>query len=270
MKRVLIVTLLLLASSAAVAFDNNHAAWNALLKQYVVVAPDGNASAVRYAAVAKDRANLRAYLDQLSSVTADEFAGWSKPQRLAFLINAYNAYTVELILTRYPKLDSIKDIGGWFGSPWKQRFFKLLGEERHLDEIEHGIIRAPGAYDEPRIHVAVVCASIGCPMLRNTAFTADTLDADLADAMRRFLADQSRNRYDARSNTLQVSKIFDWYGDDFARQGDRRKGLLQLFAAHAAELAPQAADRETLLAAITADTVTIRHLDYDWLLNDAR
>ena len=270
MTRALIAALLLFASGSTLAFDHSHPAWEALLKQHVVVAPDGNASAVRYAAVARDRKALRGYLDELSSVTAEEFAGWSKPQRLAFLINAYNAYTVELILTRYPKLDSIKDIGGWFGSPWKQRFFTLLGKERHLDEIEHEMIRAPGAYDEPRIHVAVVCASIGCPMLRNTAFTADTIEAQLADAMRRFLADQSRNRYDARNNALLVSKIFDWYGDDFALQGDRRNGLLKLFTAHAAQLAPQAADREKLLAAIAADSVTIRHLDYDWRLNDAR
>jgi hypothetical protein len=270
MRKLLIAVLLLAASRSALAFDHQHSAWTALLARHVVVAADGNSSTVRYAGMAADRAALRAYLDSLTAVTTEAFSGWSKAQRLAFLINAYNAFTVELILTRHPRLHSIKDLGGFFGSPWKQRFFRLLGQERHLDEIEHEMIRAPGAYDEPRIHVAVVCASIGCPMLRDAAFTAERLDAQLADAMRRFLADRTRNRYDAASNSLLVSKIFDWYGGDFAVGNDVRRGLLTLFARHADVLAPGPAAGDRLLAAVADDSVKIRHLDYDWGLNDAR
>jgi hypothetical protein len=100
-----------------------------------------------------------------------------------------------LILTKYPELESIKDLGSVFSSPWKKKFFSLLGQERSLDDIEHGMIRAPGAFDDPRIHAGVVCASIGCPMLRPEAFTPEKLDAQLDDGMKRFLADGTRNRH---------------------------------------------------------------------------
>ncbi|MEO5697305.1 MAG: DUF547 domain-containing protein, partial [Burkholderiaceae bacterium] len=192
------------SSSAHAAFDHRHSAWDGLLAQQVVLAPGGNASTLRYSGVQKRHADLKAYLADLSEVTAQEYGGWTRPQRLAFLINAYNAYTVELIVTRYPDLRSIKDLGSFLQSPWKQKFFPLLGQQRSLDEVEHEMIRAPGAFDDPRIHVAVVCASIGCPMLRDRAFVAERLDAQLDDAMRRFLSDATRNRFDAGSGTLAV------------------------------------------------------------------
>jgi hypothetical protein len=201
----------------AQGFDHSHAAWNALLAKHVKPFNNGNASAVDYTALKAEQAALKAYLGTLTAVTEADYAKWSKPQRLAFLINAYNAFTVELILTKYPELESIKDLGSVFSSPWKKKFFTLLGQERHLDDIEHGMIRAPGAFDDPRIHVGVVCASIGCPMLRPEAFTPEKLDAQLDDGMKRFLADSTRNRYDAGSGKLQVSKIFDWYGKDFEK-----------------------------------------------------
>lgn len=111
---------------------------------------------------------------------------------MAFLINAYNAYTVEWILTRYPNLKSIKDLGSFLQSPWQKKFFSLLGEERHLDWIEHE--QLPPLYSDPRVHAAVNCASIGRPALRNEAFTATRLEAQLEDGMQRFLADRTRNR----------------------------------------------------------------------------
>ena len=203
------------------------------------------------------------YLDALSAVSEADYRRWSKPQQLAFLINAYNAYTVELILTRYPDLKSIKDLGSVLQSPWKKTFFTLLGQERSLDDVEHGLIRAPGAFDEPRIHAAVNCASIGCPMLRAEAFTADQLDAQLEDGMRRFLADRTRNRFDAAGNTLSVSKIFDWYQGDFEQGHQGFTSLDATFARYADALGdtPQARD------AIRKGGSKIRYLDYDWALN---
>ncbi len=115
---------------------------------------------------------LTAYLQSLSAVTPAQYAGWSKPQQYAFLANAYNAFTIEKILTRYPNLKSIRDFGTVIGNPWKDRFFTLLGKPQHLDGIEHETMRAPGAFDDPRVHVAVNCASVGCPMLSNRAFDA--------------------------------------------------------------------------------------------------
>ncbi|MGD8911013.1 MAG: DUF547 domain-containing protein, partial [Chromatiales bacterium] len=93
--------------------------------------------------------------------------------------NPYNAFTIELILTKYPGIESIKELGGLFRSPWKRRFFTLLGERRHLDNLEQDMIRAFGVFDEPRIHFALNCASIGCPMLRNEAYVAERLDLQL-------------------------------------------------------------------------------------------
>ena len=260
------VTGLALAQSPAASFDHRHGAWDALLKQHVMVAASGNASTLRYAALQAQRPALKAYLDTLSAVSAASYGAWSRPQQLAFLINAYNAFTVELILTRYPDLKSIKDLGSFVQSPWKKKFFQLLAQDRSLDEVEHEMIRAPGVFDDPRIHVAVVCASIGCPMLRNEAFVAERLDAQLDDALRRFLSDRSRNRFDASSGTLSVSKIFDWYRKDFERGHKGYDSLQTLFARHAEALGATPQSQ----AEIRAGRYKLAFLDYDWALNDAR
>jgi hypothetical protein len=265
-----VVSSLPLATAAQDAFDHQHGVWDGLLKAHVVLAASGNASALRYADMQRDREALRAYLTTLSAVPTQDYSAWTSAQQLAFLINAYNAYTVELVLTRYPDLKSIKDLGSFLQSPWKKKFFRLLGTERTLDDVEHGLIRAPGVFDDPRIHAAVVCASVGCPMLRNEAFVANRLDAQLDDGLRRFLSDRTRNRFvtstGASAGTLQVSKLFDWYRKDF-EQGHRGFDSLQtLFARYAEVLADTpAAQRE-----IRAGRARIAFLDYDWSLNDAR
>lgn len=269
MLRRLLLGLAMLACATlarAQGFDHTHAAWSALLAKHVKTFSGGNASAVDYTAIKAEHAALKTYLGTLTAVGEAEYVRWSKPQRLAFLINAYNAYTVELILTKYPELESIKDLGSLFSSPWKKKFFTLLGQERNLDDIEHGLIRAPGAFDDPRIHVGVVCASIGCPMLRPEAFTAEKLDAQLDDGMKRFLADGTRNRYDAGSGKLQVSKIFDWYGKDFEKGHKGYDSLKTTFARHATQLAttPEAQ------AKVRAGDYKLEFLDYDWKLNDSR
>ena len=208
---------LLAALPVRAAFDHSHAQWNALLVKHVRLIAGGNASQLDYAGIKAERATLDAYLAHLSAVPAAEYGRWSREQKLAFLINAYNAFTVALILGAYPGLKSIKDLGGFLQSPWKKKFFRLLGAERSLDDIEHEVIRAPGMFDEPRIHAAVVCASIGCPMLRNEAFLAERLENQLEDGMRRFMSDRSRNRFAPARGRLEVSKIFDWYGEDFGK-----------------------------------------------------
>lgn len=252
--------------ATAAALDQSHAAWSRLLNKHVVLVRGGQASRLRYAGMATDRAALRAYLATLSAVDAHAFAGFSKPQQIAFLINAYNASTVELVLGRYPRLASIKDLGSLFGSPWKKAFVPLLGSTRSLDDIEHGMLRAPGRYDDPRIHFAVNCASVGCPPLREEAFTADRLDAQLDEQTARFLADRDRNRWNADAQRLEVSRIFDWYGDDF-RAGHRGIDSLEaFFAAHADVLADAPADRKR----IRAETAALAFLPYDWALNDAK
>lgn len=264
--RSLLAVLALCLSLPAAAFDHSYAAWGALLKAHVRYIEDGHASRVDYAGMARDRAALKRVLSDFESVPRREFNAWTQPQQQAFLINAYNAFTVEKILTRYPDIRSIRDFGTIFGNPWKDRFFTLFGEAMNLDGIEHGMLRKEGVYDEPRVHVAVVCASIGCPMLRDEPFVAERLDAQLEDAMRRFLSDRSRNRFDPASGKLEVSKIFDWYGKDFEHGWHGYGSVKGMLARYADLLADKPADRE----AIRAQRADVTFLDYDWSLNDVK
>lgn len=266
LRRILFALAVLLFAGMAHAFDHSHASWQILLARHVKQYSGGNASAVDYAALKAERAALAAYLAGLSAVSEAEYGKWSKPQRLAFLINSYNAFTVELILTKYPDLESIKDLGSLFQSPWKKKFFSLLGQERSLDDIEHGLIRAPGVFDDPRIHVGVVCASIGCPMLRAEAFVAEKLAGQLDDGMKRFLADTTRNRFDAASDRLLVSKIFDWYGKDFEQGHQGYDSLKTAFARHAAQLSTSPEGQ----ARVRGGDYKLDFLDYDWRLNDLK
>lgn len=265
-KRAIAALVLTLTTATALAFDHSHAAWTALLKKHVVLVQGGNASKLRYAGMLAERKALKSYLAKLSAATEAEYRDWTKSQQLAFLINAYNAFTVELILSKYPDLASIKDLGSLFQSPWKREFFTLLGSDRHLDDIEHGLVRAPGAFDEPRIHVALVCASIGCPMLRDEAYTTVGLEDQLEDAMRRFFSDRSRNRYDAASGALRVSRLFDWYAKDFEQGHAGFNSLTATFAKYAERLA----DTPDGQARIRRGDYHLEFLDYDWRLNDAR
>jgi hypothetical protein len=266
MTRSLLAIVLLAAASGAAALDHSHKAWDDLLKKHVKYVQNGNASRVDYAGFARDRQALRGVLDDYQKVARAEFDGWTKAQQQAFLVNDYNALTIEKILTRYPDIKSIRDFGTVFGNPWKDKFFTLFGQPSYLDQIEHEILRKEGVYDEPRVHVAVVCASIGCPMLRNEAFTADRLEAQLEDAMRRFMSDRTRNRYNAQARKLEVSKIFDWYGKDFEKGHKGYSSVKGTAARYADLLADAPTDRE----AVRSQSADVAFLDYDWKLNDSR
>ena len=254
------------APARAEPFDQRYAAWSALLARHVQLLRGGQASGVRYAAMAADRAALKSVLDTLSAVDNASFQAFTRAQQMAFLINAYNAFTIELILTKYPNLTSIKDLGAVFSNPWKPKSISLLGAQVSLDDIEHGMLRQRGRFDDPRVHFAVNCASIGCPPLREEAFVADRLDAQLDEQALRFLSDRTRNRFDAGRGRLEVSKIFDWYGEDF-RLGHRGiRSLPGFMARYAQVLADAPADRER----IRSERAEIGFGDYDWKLNDAR
>jgi hypothetical protein len=264
MKRFLFLTLGIFwatlgpVQAQAQAFD--HRTWDGLLERHVRSIRGGVATQVDYAGMARERAALKGYLDTLAAVKEADFRRWPKNERLAFLINAYNAWTVELVLTAWPQVDSIKDLGSLLASPWKKSFIPLLGRTRSLDDIEHKLIRAKGVFDEPRIHFAVNCASVGCPALRPDAYTAKRLDGQLADATRSFLGDRSRNRL--ANGRLEVSSIFKWYGDDFERAG----GLRAFLAGQGEALGLTNAERQGL----RDGSLKIAFLDYDWRLNGTR
>lgn len=266
--RVMMASLLMLVSLAAWGaendgFDQSHAAWSDLVSRHVQWNSEGSASTVDYAGFKRDSTALDAYLARLSKIERNTFDAWEQNDRQAFLINVYNAATVKLILSRYPKLESIKDLGGLFSSPWKKEFVDLLGERRSLDSIEHGLLRGANDYRDPRIHFAVNCASIGCPALRPQAFVGAKLDAQLQEQTSRFLRDRSRNRYDAKANKLEVSSIFDWYAEDF----DAHAGGVSVFLAdHGEALGLDAPTRERL----RKGKIPITYTDYDWKLNSAQ
>lgn len=265
MKQFLILLLLVLQTFMlqAAEFNTgfNHSGWDMLLKKHVVSIRDGQTTQVNYAGMATDRASLKTYLDATSAISRTTFDRWPKQEQLAFLINAYNAWTVELILSGYPGIESIKDLGSLFSSPWSKAFIPLLGEMRTLDNIEHDLIRGSGRYQEPRIHFAVNCASIGCPALRPEAFVAERLDAQLEQSTRFFISDQTRNRLEG--DTLRLSRIFKWYRGDFEKGWRGASSLGQFLSLYrqSLKLDPNTAER------LKTDAIEIEFLDYDWRLN---
>ncbi len=201
---------------------------------------------VDYRGLKSEEGKLDQYLDLLNQTNPDELA---RNEQLALYINAYNAYTLKLILKNYP-VDSIKDIGGWFKGPWKISFCKIGGKTFTLDEIEHEIIRP--RFKDPRVHFAVNCASKGCPPLISEPYEASILDQQLDANTRSFLNDPERNRLEG--NKLSVSKIFKWFGEDFG--GD----VVAFFLKYAEE------DLKNRLSA-KRDQIKIAYLHYDWSLN---
>jgi hypothetical protein len=256
---------LLIVLSACAHFtqagDFSHDTWEVLLKRHVVLLSAGKISYVDYAGMSADHKELRHYLDTLSSVSRMQFDTWPPAEQLAFLINAYNTWTVELIVRAYPDVQSIKDLGSLFKSPWKKRFIPLLEETRSLDDIEHGLIRGSARYNDPRIHFAVNCASVGCPALNADAYRGDQLDAQLEQAAQHFLSDRKRNRLEG--NALKVSAIFKWYREDFEQgwRGADSLGEFLLLYRQSLKLSEAVAER------LHNDQLNIEFLDYDWRLN---
>lgn len=243
----------LFSASFSFAFDQSHDLWDQWLRKFVVV--NGPVSKVRYKA-AKGDPILAKYLGAIGAVTEREYNGWSANEKKAFLINVYNAYTVKFILDNYP-VKSIKDLGGWFSSPWAKKNWDLFGRKVSLDFIEHDKARA--SFNEPRLHFAFVCASIGCPQLRGEAWTAAKLEAQLTDATKLFLSDTSRNRYDAVKHKLELSSIFKWYSSDFTKNGESVGDFVAKW------ITADSAQQQL----IQDEKVKIEYLPYDWRLNVA-
>ena len=180
----------------------NHSGWNILLRKHV--SDKGN---VNYKGFKKEELKLKSYLTSLSNNYPVDT--WSNDAKMAYWINAYNAFTIQLILDNYP-ISSIKDIE----NPWDIEFINLGDKTFSLNDIEHEILRK---MNDPRIHFGIVCASASCPKLQNVAFEASNLDSQLDDASKEFLADPARNNLS--KNAIQLSKIFKWFAKDFKNEG---------------------------------------------------
>lgn len=240
----ILILFIISANLYASSFDHNHSVYSIVLKNIVV--QKQYTTQVDYKKLKKDPSLLNEYLNEISKVTKKEFDSFKKNQKLSFLINAYNAFTLKLIIDHYP-IKSIKDIGSFFSSPWSKDFFTLFGKETDLDTIEHDMIRK--WFDEPRIHFAVNCASIGCPALQTRPFLSGNLEKQLEESTKQFLSDPSRNRY--KDGILEISPIFKWYGKDF-------KSYVEFILKEMPNLPPD----------IDPKKVKIEFLNYDWGLND--
>ena len=231
----------------ATAFDHSHAPFDKVLQRFL------HHGLVDYAGLKSDPRDLAVYLDQLAAVSQAEFQKWTEPQQLAFLINLYNATTLQLILDHYPTT-SIKKIGNVVRGPWDQPIVRLFGETTTLDRVEHKILRKN--YAEPRVHFALVCAALGCPVLREETYTAEKLDRQLTDQGRRFLGNAQKNRVDAKARVVYLSPIFKWFSEDFEKKSGSVLKFVQLY------FPPEAQ------AALEQGSFKIRYTDYDWSLND--
>ncbi|TYA74822.1 DUF547 domain-containing protein [Seonamhaeicola marinus] len=182
-----------------------HQLWDDLLQKYV-----SNEGLVNYKSLKTEQKDLYGYIHVLNlAYQHNSFSTLSKEEKLAYWINAYNAFTVDLIIRNYP-IKSIKDIK----NPWKQRHWKLGDKWYNLDEIEHQILRK---MDEPRIHFAINCASVSCPKLQNRAFTGSNLEIQLDQATKDFINDSSQNVIS--NEAITISKLFQWFAKDFKKEG---------------------------------------------------
>lgn len=232
------------AEDALHSSDQHHVEWSELLAKHVV---DG---VVNYTAFRGDIAVLNNYLDVLDNTHPSELP---EKERLAFYINAYNAYTVKLILDNFKDgnpVASIKDLGGFFSTPWKKEFCRVGGELLSLDNIEHDIIRPQ--FKDARVHFGVNCASKSCPRLISAAYEGNVLDNQLDENSRFFINDRKFNYM--KEDTLYISKIFKWFSEDF---GDNVVDFIKQYA------------DEPLLQQIESAGVdiSVKYLPYDWTLN---
>ena len=191
----------------------DHQLWDELLQAHV--SPNGN---VDYKGFIQDSLKLNRYLDQLKRNHPNP-DNWSQEEQLAYWINAYNAFTIELVNQYYP-VESIKDIKKgipFINSVWDLKFIQIEEATYDLNNIEHGIIRA--RFEEPRIHFALNCASFSCPQLHDRAFLPQQLEEQLEMVTKRFINDPTKNVIGTEQ--VQLSKIFSWYGGDFKKNGTK-------------------------------------------------
>lgn len=198
---------------------------------------------VNYTSFQKNLSSLKQYIAFIEKTTPND--SWSENKQKAFYINAYNAYTILLILHEYP-LKSITNINIDGKTAWKIPFVKIGGKTMTLDFLEHEILQKQ--FDDPRIHVGINCASISCPKLSNVAFTEQNIESELERLLHEFVNDSLKN--DISANAIKISAIFDWYKSDFTKQ----QNLIDFLNHYSSKKINV--------------TASIQFLEYDWNLND--
>lgn len=230
-------------------------AYTALLQRYV-----DQQGLVDYQGLQENSASLKAFNQAIGEVPATTYESWSEAEKMAFLINAYNSFTLESIIDQNPLKASIRDIPG----VWRVRRFQVAGQSKTLDDIEHGTLRP--TFQDPRVHAALNCTAISCPVLRQEPYTAEKLDAQLEEQVQRWLASPQGLQIDRANNRVQLSAIFDWFGEDWiAKYGtdagpgnDKQRATLNFISQYVS-----AEDRQYL----QQGTYELGYLEYDWTLN---
>ncbi|MFY7806184.1 MAG: DUF547 domain-containing protein [Limnoraphis robusta] len=216
---------------------------------------------VNYKALKENRQNLDKFNASLATLSPQSFENWTEKEKIAFWINAYNSLTLLAIIENYPT-KSIRDIPG----VWTKLQFNVMGKEVTLDEIEHKILRVQ--FNEPRIHMGLVCASIGCPLLLQEPYTGDKLDEQLDEQTRKFIALNQNFKIDQQNNQVYLSSIFKWFGEDFIPSfnaqekfmgSDKERAVLNFISQYLNE-----SEQKYLING----KYKIKYLDYDWSLND--
>jgi len=227
-------------SSSGTNFDHQYKNYGLLLNDHV---KNGK---VDYGKLKTNSNVLDLVLVEFAGVSKGEFDAWGKSKQLAYLINLYNAATLDLVIDNYP-LGSIKDIG----KPWDKRIVNIHGNNISLNHMEHEIIRKN--YKEPRIHFALVCAAKGCPVIISDPYTGNKLESQLDASTRVFLSASDKNKIDDTNQLIVVSPIFDWFAGDFTA----KSGSVVAFIAPYYSKNPQ-----------DLKSYQIKYTNYDWSLND--
>lgn len=232
---------MVLAGSAHAESAVDDSLYGELLKKYVI---DG---VVNYQGFKNEEDKLDRYLKILENVNSKTL---SHDKQFTFYINAYNAWTIKLILSGYPGIKSIKDLGNILRSPWKKKICRIDGGIITLDDIEHKILRP--RFRDPRVHFAIVCASKGCPPLISEPYRGEVLNQQLDNSARAFINNPERNRLEG--NILYVSSIFKWFAEDF------NDDIIGFFRKYVPDDVKSKLER-------TRDSIKIKYLSYDWSLN---
>jgi len=219
----------------------DHSLYGELLKKYV------KDDVVNYQGFKNEESKLDQYIKVLEKVDSSSL---SRDEQFSFYINAYNAWTIKLILSKYPDIHSIKELGSIFKSPWKKKIARIDGDIITLDDIEHNIIRP--RFKDSRVHFVVNCASKGCPPLRSEPYRGDILNTQLDEMTGSFINHPDKNYI--TDNILYVSQIFKWYKEDFS------EGILNFFLKYSKGALKRELEEQK-------DNLQVKYLDYDWSLN---
>ncbi|MCL2923912.1 MAG: DUF547 domain-containing protein [Trichodesmium sp. MAG_R04] len=234
----------------------NYQKYNSILKDYV-----NSRGLVDYKKLKENRQQLDEFNYTIGAVSLSNYNSWKDSEKIAFLINAYNSFTLESIIDNYPT-KSIRNIIG----VWKIRKFNVASKKITLDHIEHQILRKE--FNQPGIHVALVCAAISCPPLRQEAYTGRQLEEQLNDQAKKFLGNSQSFRIDSQNKTIYLSSIFKWFGKDFEEnygQTENIEGLNKTETAivnYARKYVNSNAQKF-----LEKGGYKVKYSDYDWSLN---